>query len=249
MNYTAIIVPTWNNEDLTLQAFDSLLKYTSNFRLIWIDNGSEKESRDKVSAFLMNKAIPVYGKFNEKNLGFAKAINQGIRIALEEGLDPIVFMNNDITLTAGWMGKLKEALYWDFCLGVVGSIHNKGIQSYSHFAEEVGYRDQGSPERYFNSLSLKLHYTPRSVPFSLAMFPASVIKRIGFLDEDFYPALGEDNDYCDRIRAAGYKLAFVLNCFTYHERRASVRCLPDYRAVKIRNEKLLWKKRKERENG
>ena len=44
-----IIVPTFNQEDHTIRCFDSLREYTDNYRLIWADDGSTKESREKVS--------------------------------------------------------------------------------------------------------------------------------------------------------------------------------------------------------
>lgn len=248
MNLTAVIVPTLGNESLTIRCFESLAKYTSNFALIWIDNGSSGASRGKTIDFLSKTSIKYESIFNESNRGFAGAINQGIRVAFDHSLDPIVFLNNDVTLTVGWLGKLKTALYWDLVLGVAGSIHDTGIQSYVNFAAEVGYQNTMNPERYFNSLSMRLHYTRNCVPFSLVAIPATVIRRVGFLDEEFYPAFGEDNDYCDRVRIAGYKTAFVLNCFTFHERRATAKTLPDYRRIQKRNEKLLWKKRESRSN-
>ena len=108
----SIVIPNWLIEkggriSETREAFwflrhciDRIKKYTVDFELILVDNGSE------VGVDFMKKEADKYIR-NEKNLGFAVACNQGFAVC--EG-DFVACVNNDIFVWPGW----AEALYKTF---------------------------------------------------------------------------------------------------------------------------------------
>ena len=86
----SIITLTYNKLKYTKKYVESLFKYTKDFELIIVDNGSTDGTREYLQSLNNVKLI-----FNDENIGFSKGNNQGLTIA--EG-EYIAFLNNDILL-------------------------------------------------------------------------------------------------------------------------------------------------------
>lgn len=94
------VLVNYRNMDKTIACIRALEKMSVKPECVYlIDNASTQESRD-----LFEKAFPQSRKdsfeiectWNEKNIGFAAACNQGIRAALEDGFDGFIWLlNND----------------------------------------------------------------------------------------------------------------------------------------------------------
>src|SRR3989338_3541546 len=78
--------------DLTRNCLESVYRHTHTpFNLIIIDNGSKAETKDFLKAFVsLQKNVIIIR--NEYNLGWVKAVNQGMRRAVSPYL---CIMNND----------------------------------------------------------------------------------------------------------------------------------------------------------
>ena len=113
----SIIIPTFNKLTLTRQCLDALNRNTAvdRYELIVVDNASS----DGTVEFLREKEAA--GKLrlisNPKNLGFAKACNQGARIARSGYL---LFLNNDTEVQPGWLDPLIRILEADGQVAAVG---------------------------------------------------------------------------------------------------------------------------------
>ncbi|MFZ9882275.1 MAG: hypothetical protein ACO3QC_12845, partial [Phycisphaerales bacterium] len=57
--------------------------------------------------------------------------------------------------------------------------------------------------------------------FFCVMMPRPVYEAVGDLDEAYFPGYYEDDDYCYRVRAAGYEIGCAEDVFVYHELSAS----------------------------
>jgi GT2 family glycosyltransferase len=75
---------------------------------------------------------------------------------------------------------------------------------------------------YHNALpSMIREINSSCVPFSCVMLNKKMIRNVGYLDEDFSPGYGDDDDYCDRARMAGWRTIILLNVIVYHRHGAS----------------------------
>ncbi|WP_102958637.1 glycosyltransferase family 2 protein [Mangrovicella endophytica] len=85
-----------------------------------------------------------------------------------------------------------------------------------------------------------LRAEPRQLCFVCVYLPRETLDAVGPLDERFAGYGFEDDDYCDRIRAAGLSLAISDACIVDHSRRqaSSFRTRRDFAVLTARNQRL-----------
>lgn len=101
----SVIIPLHNQAELTLKCLQSLSANTDypDWELILVDNASTDGTPDLLKS--LEGDVKVIR--NETNLGFAKANNQGAKIADGELL---CFLNNDTEVQPGWLSALADCL-------------------------------------------------------------------------------------------------------------------------------------------
>lgn len=98
----SIVIPAWNQIEHTAACVASLRENTDvASEVIIVDNGSEPEHADAARG-LADRFIG-----NKENLGFATAMNQGLR---EAAGSYVAFVNNDTVFPNGWARPLLDTL-------------------------------------------------------------------------------------------------------------------------------------------
>lgn len=211
---TSIIMLTYNQVEDTKNCVESLIKYTMpEYELIFIDNGSTDETHVYLEQ-LKGSRDNIRLIFNDSNLGFAKANNQGIRIA--EG-DYILLLNNDVILTEGWLERLICCAENDPMIGVVGPSTNKAVGQ-QVVALTVEYEQRDIARAASLLLMKNAGYwseAHRIIGFCM-LIKKEVIEKTGMLDERFGPGGFEDYDFCLRVNQTGYKIVIANDVFVYH---------------------------------
>ncbi len=195
----SIITLTCNKIEYTKKFIKSLYKYTNDFELIIVDNGSTDGTVEYLRTLPDAKLI-----LNKENLGFSKGNNQGIEIA--EG-EYIGFLNNDILLYPNWFEKIEEV----FEKENIGFISPRQVCLNLDRLKENNYID-----KYKNIYKLDYEKNFNACEFSCVITKRSVLNSIGYFDENYFPAFYEDNDLKYRAIQCGFGV-YVLNtvCF-YH---------------------------------
>ncbi|MGH8545388.1 MAG: glycosyltransferase family 2 protein, partial [Gammaproteobacteria bacterium] len=118
----SIVVPTLDNLAFTRLCLESVLARTERpaYELIVVDNASTDGTRPYLENLARGRPH-VRLLFNEENLGFPRACNQGL--ALAEG-EILVLLNNDVVVTPGWLENLTAYLS-DERLGLLGPVTNR----------------------------------------------------------------------------------------------------------------------------
>ena len=206
---TSIVIVTHNQVDYTRQCLDSIRLVTDEpFELIVVDNGSTDGTVEFLRALPGARVI-----VNQTNRGFPAAANQGMAVA--KG-NQVLLLNNDVVATTGWLGRMLRALRSDPKMGLVGPTSNyvSGPQQI-----EVGYENLNDLDGFAwdrgklqNGLLLEVN---RLVGFCL-LIRREVIEAIGLLDEQFGIGCFEDDDYCLRAIAAGFKAVIAGDAFVHH---------------------------------
>jgi O-antigen biosynthesis protein len=129
---TSVIVPCFNQEEFTRHCIRALLRHTQRaWELIVVDNGSTDDTAAYLRGVQDAAPVPVTVIHNTRNLGFPRAINQGLREARGEYL---VLLNNDAVVTDDWLEQLielaemKGQVGGQSTVGLVGPMSNYATQ-------------------------------------------------------------------------------------------------------------------------
>jgi GT2 family glycosyltransferase len=114
-----IIILNWNGKELLKDCLSSLFKLTGypNYKVIVVDNGSTDGSFECVKKnFTQVDVLPL-----DKNYGFAKGNNKGIKYALKKYKPRyILLLNNDTKIIQrDWLTKLVETVESDKKMGLL----------------------------------------------------------------------------------------------------------------------------------
>ena len=243
-----IILLTWNNPGYTIKCLRSIKEHTRYpYRLIWVDNGSDPNPKKRVLDWLCFLQIPHKSILLDKNCGFPKGVNEGIKISTS---DHIVLLNNDTRVTEGWLGKLVGYLEEHQELGVVGAVSDgiANIQNWIKCSKFLEVQPKEPAEEFINNLPHRCLIGQYYVSYFCVAAKRSVIDEIGLLDEEFGIGYHEDTDYDNRLFHAGYKTGVATNCFVYHAHRVSAKSVPNYQDLIRKNWGLVERKKRERES-
>ena len=203
------MIVTFNEITFTRQCLDSIRLLTDEpYEVVVVDNGSTDGSVEYLRAMGDVRLIE-----NDSNRGFPAAANQGIAAATGKN---VLLLNNDVLVTTGWLGRMLRALRGGRdSVGLVGPHSNfvSGPQqievSYENIAALDGFAwDFGKAQ---NGVMVEVS---RLVGFCL-LIKRELIDAIGLLDEQFGIGCFEDDDYCLRAIAAGFRAVIAADAFVH----------------------------------
>jgi N-acetylglucosaminyl-diphospho-decaprenol L-rhamnosyltransferase len=226
----AVIIVTWNNREIILDAlgslYDDLADSGLEARVIVVDSASSDDTVGVVRANFPQAEVIA----SQENLGFGKANNLGIKTLGD--LPPAVYLLNPDTLSQkGATRKLFDALMADKTVGLVGARLTYGDGSFQHscfgfpglrqlwveFFPTAGRLIEGRFNgRYPRSLYTGNH--PFDVDFMLGatmMLRREVIHQTEGFDPHFF-MYGEEVDWQWRIRKAGWRILCVPQAHVVH---------------------------------
>ncbi len=216
----SLIVLNYNKPAMTLACLDSLWAHTQGYRyeIVLVDNGSEtKNFQDLAPAQAGARIVRL-----EVNRFFGEGSNIGFEAARGRY---VVFLNNDITATAGWLAPLIQRLADDPGIGAAGP----KLVSPDYRLQEAGaeIRADGSDNRYGRGGDPDdpAYATQRDVMYvsaaALAMRRETFEQVLGF-DLYYEPAYYEDCDLCLKIRQINLRVTYCPDsCIVHHENATS----------------------------
>ena len=240
----SIIIVNYNTKDLLKRCLQSVISdwllvikvqlstarnQLPTAEVIVIDNGStdgsEKYLRSQISNLKTKiKNLKLKVLLNKTNLGFAKAVNQGIKQARGKA---IFLLNPDTIVKPESLKKLLEfekkvspAIVGVRMLNSDGSIQGSvfNLPTVKRAIEEFWLGKKGAFSKYapFEDKPIEVE----SVSGGAMLISKKVIEKIGLFDERYFMYF-EDLDYCRRARKAGFKIWYLPTAEIIHEHGAS----------------------------
>jgi GT2 family glycosyltransferase len=213
-----VIVLNWNNYKDTKRCLESLQSASyPSLKIIVVDNASTDGSGKQLQLESHN----IQFIFNDKNFGFARGCNAGIRAALgDENCEYVLLVNNDAVVVPGFLEKAIDVSEADKGIGVVGGkILTSPETRRIYYAG--GYVDRlraGCLIRGSSATDRGQFNRPGKVGFvtgALMLIRRAVLEKVGLLPEEYFFGI-EDVDYSLKVRKSGYKLFYVPDFVAYH---------------------------------
>ncbi|EIJ42913.1 putative glycosyltransferase [Beggiatoa alba B18LD] len=265
MSHTSIILLNWNNWRDTIACLDSLYTLPSHsVSFIVCDNASEDDSVLHLSQWIQaHYSLDAYRfyatppiLFTEsfqlpamtfiqtgKNLGFAGGNNIGIRYALSAGQSHYIWLlNNDTQIAPNALQALHHCATQHPHIALWGStildyeqrqqVQCAGGCRYipwlshvipAHAGDELTRLMQEKP-------ALSLDYIFGASLF----FRAEILSTVGLLNEDYF-LFYEELDYSQRLKQAGYAIAWCPDSWIYHKGSATIGATQKSQRQKLKN--------------
>jgi GT2 family glycosyltransferase len=226
----AIIIVSWNTAEYLRLCLISLFRYCQNVscEIIVVDNDSQDDSVELVR----NNFPTVRLICNSKNVGFAKACNQGIAATKTPY---VLLLNSDCELKDDCITPLVQVLEEHQYIGITGSVllHPNGkiqkaggelLTLKTIFWEQLFFKSAVLFARDIQDLDKM--YGPE--PFFKTGFvmgaslcaTRALLNRAGPLREDFF-MYGEDLEFCMRAQKFGFETVIVKKSQVVHHRSKS----------------------------
>lgn len=229
----SIIIVTWNSGNEIIACLDSI--YAQNHvpcEVIVIDNASE----DNTVELLKNHRGKIALIYNSTNLGFAEAVNQGLKKAIG---DYILLLNPDTVLQPGALKIMFDFMVSHPEAGAVGpqllNVDGTIQPSCREFPrpayfiwEFTGLARLFPKHPVFGSWRMGYfdHQSQREVDQPMGaclMVRKMAIDQTGPMDSKNFPMFFNEVDWCLRIKRQGWKIFFLPEAKMTHYHGASTR--------------------------
>ncbi len=222
----SVVIPNYNTRDLLAACLRSLFATGNGLRVevIVVDNASGDGSAAMVSAQFPQVRLVQ----NRENMGFARAVNQGLKLARGEFL---LLLNSDTELWPGALQHCVEFLNERPEAGVVGcrllnpdGTVQPSCESFMNLAGvvwEALLLDKLFPQsRLFGRMHLTYFTHDRVarvdyVKGAFLMTRRRTLEDVGLLDERFF-FYGEEMDWCYRAARKGWEVWFTPGATVVH---------------------------------
>jgi GT2 family glycosyltransferase len=218
----SIVIPNYNGSRFLAPLFGALERQTALvFETIVVDNGSSDGSRAYLESAAQASPFPLRTIFNERNLGFAAAINQGARA----GTAPWIFtLNNDTVPEPGCVEALLECAGGPRA-GMVGAkmlfAHDRGQINTAGIAIDwagIAWDWRGGERDTPDETECTEIFGPSG---GAALYARELWEAMGGFDEAYFAYL-EDVDLAWRARMAGWNAYLQPRARVYHEHSATL---------------------------
>ena len=228
------IVVTYNGQKWIEQCLDSLTKSSVTSNIIVIDNGSTDQTIETIKTKYSNCQLIE----TKENLGFGKANNIGLSIALKNNADYVFLLNQDAWVETNTIEELINAQKKKPEFEIISPIHVNGANTKLDYLFSIFIEPSKCPnlysDIYFNKIADKI-YEVEFINAAAWLITKNCLQTVGGFSPIFYH-YGEDNNYCLRALYHSLKIGIYPLTKIYHDK--------DYTPTKYDEIQLLRNRQK-----
>jgi GT2 family glycosyltransferase len=207
-----IIIPAHNRKSITLKCLDILEQNgdLAQFSVIVVDDGST----DGTSTAIQEQFPQVYILKGDGNLWWTGAICMGMKYAIAQGAEYIIWLNDDCYPKKGTLEKLLIFCQEDHQLVVGGNTldYETGQTVYS------GFRFYPYPPTLITALNLSESLVDcDGLNGNIVCFHKSLINTIGYPNYNIFPHYGGDIIYTFKAKKDGFKLRICPSAIAFSD--------------------------------
>ncbi len=211
MREVSIVIPNYNGKHFLADCLQAVFAQNiENQEVIVVDNGSTDGSLEYLETFPGVRVIVL-----DKNYGFCRAVNEGIKAADSEY---VILLNNDTEVDKNFAKELLKAIKSDekifSCSSKMIQFHDrKRMDDAGDYYCALGWaygRGKGAPVENYESPSDVF-----AACGGAAIYRKKVLESLGCFDEAHFAYL-EDIDIGYRARIHGYRNVYAPKAVVYH---------------------------------
>lgn len=246
-----IIIPVYGKLDYLSRCLSAIWENSGSeeFQIILVDDrGPETVTADWI------RSVPGYDDDRKRektppiiishmrNLGYTRAINTGIKHALQRlsGWLFLVLLNTDTEPQPGWLAALRETAEKAHRVGIIGAklLHTENPDQIIHGGtmDLLGTHKGGQESKgHCNKRTDEVWVTGACMAIT-----RECLIDCGLLDSN-YLHFCSDSDYCLTARSRGYRVIYQPLCRVFHGHSITVREVVDQRKIAMDQQRLLDK--------
>lgn len=233
MDRCDIIMPVWNQLEVTKRCVDSIVKNTNYpYKLIAIDNGSDAKTEEYLKGLRFRADLNTLIIRNKENIGFIKAVNQGIK---QSDAPYVCITNNDTIATDNWLEEMISVMETCPDIGLLNPSSNTSGQ----FPETKESIDEYASKLKRFKDEIQELYTCRGF---CMLVRRSVLDALGLIDEIYHFGYFDDTDYCKRAQEKGFRTVRAKAAYVYHLENTSFKEMKHNKTLFENNERIFFKK-------
>lgn len=223
-----IVIINWNQPEMTKECLESLAKTNySPYKVLVVDNGSTDDSVTSIRAAFPETIMLETGE----NLGYSEGNNVGIQLALEQGAEYLLLLNNDTTVDPHMLGQMVKMAQSEANIGIIGPTQyyfdlpdtiwgaanyvewSTGEPRRSRMGEVVGNGQHALDD----TKPIEADY----IDTCAALVRREVFEQVGLLDGRYFINY-DDADLGLRARRAGFRVIYLPQASMWHKVSASM---------------------------
>jgi hypothetical protein len=207
-----VIILNFNDKKVIIPCLKSLIKAYPKINIIVVDNGSTDGSLQCIDSLKYGRLKIIR---NERNLGFAKAVNKGLKLALKQGAEEVLLLNPDTLPGRGFLEPLLANPAE--IVGPIIKFQRRGRWIYD-FGGKINWWLGRSYHIEFRSQELGVR-SQKEIDYvsgCCMLIRRKVLEKIGFLNEKYF-LFFEDPDFCLRAKKAGFRVALEPKSIVLHK--------------------------------
>lgn len=217
MEKVGIILLNYCNYNLTIDCIESIRQSTyQNYEIIVVDNNSPDHSGKNLSQLEGIRFLQL-----EENLGFAAGNNRGIEVALSDGCEYVMLLNNDTVIDPNMIEALISRA--DANTVVVPKMYYFDVEGRKDILWYAGgilkYKSSDGIHIGGRQKDSKQYSIEREVTFATGccmMIHRAILEKVGLLREEYFMYC-EDTDYSIRLNKSNVRILYAPNAKLWHK--------------------------------
>lgn len=212
-----VVMPVYGGRALALAAIGSVLEAANRgaYDLVVVDDASPDPLLRADLATLAEAGL-ITLLVNERNVGFVGSVNRGMSLHPDRD---VVLLNSDTRVFGDWLDRLLAALRTVRTATATPLSNAATILSYPATLCEnrpVSALDAAHWDRLCAAIDAPVVEIPTAIGFCMAV-SRTCLDQIGTFDQErFGRGYGEENDFCLRATAAGWRHVAAPGIFVWH---------------------------------